>query len=38
VPGIRPGDQTARYIDKILMRLTLAGALYITLVCLVRSS
>ncbi|MCX8003974.1 MAG: preprotein translocase subunit SecY [Burkholderiaceae bacterium] len=35
VPGIRPGDQTARYIDKILMRLTLAGALYITFVCLV---
>ena len=35
VPGIRPGDQTARYIDKILMRLTLAGAVYITLVCLV---
>jgi preprotein translocase subunit SecY len=35
VPGIRPGDQTARYIDKILMRLTLAGAMYITLVCLV---
>jgi len=35
VPGIRPGEQTARYIDKILMRLTLAGALYITLVCLV---
>src|SRR5262252_3321432 len=35
VPGIRPGDQTARYIDKILMRLTLAGAIYITLVCLV---
>lgn len=34
VPGIRPGDQTARYIDKILVRLTLAGALYITLVCL----
>jgi preprotein translocase subunit SecY len=34
VPGIRPGDQTARYIDKILMRLTLAGALYITAVCL----
>jgi len=34
VPGIRPGDQTARYIDKILMRLTLAGAIYITLVCL----
>ena len=35
VPGIRPGDQTSRYIDKILMRLTLAGALYITFVCLV---
>ena len=34
VPGIRPGDQTARYIDKILVRLTLAGAIYITLVCL----
>jgi len=34
VPGIRPGEQTSRYIDKILMRLTLAGALYITLVCL----
>jgi preprotein translocase subunit SecY len=34
IPGIRPGEQTARYIDKILMRLTLAGALYITLVCL----
>ena len=35
VPGIRPGDQTARYIDKILLRLTLAGAIYITGVCLV---
>jgi preprotein translocase subunit SecY len=34
VPGIRPGEQTARYIDKILMRLTLVGAGYITLVCL----
>jgi len=34
VPGIRPGDQTSRYIDKILMRLTLAGAIYITAVCL----
>lgn len=34
VPGIRPGDQTARYIDKILLRLTLAGAVYIVLVCL----
>ena len=34
VPGIRPGEQTARYIDKILMRLTLVGAAYITVVCL----
>jgi preprotein translocase subunit SecY len=34
VPGIRPGDQTARYIDRILVRLTLAGAIYITFVCL----
>ena len=34
VPGIRPGEQTARYIDKILMRLTLVGATYITAVCL----
>ena len=34
VPGIRPGDQTARYIDKVLTRLTLIGALYITVVCL----
>ena len=34
VPGIRPGDQTARYIDKILLRLTLAGAIYIAFVCL----
>jgi preprotein translocase subunit SecY len=34
IPGIRPGDQTARYIDKILLRLTMAGAAYITFVCL----
>jgi preprotein translocase subunit SecY len=34
VPGIRPGEQTARYIDKIITRLTLIGAAYITLVCL----
>ncbi len=34
IPGIRPGDQTARFIDKILVRLTLAGAIYITVVCL----
>ena len=34
IPGIRPGEQTAKHIDKILSRLTLAGAVYITLVCL----
>jgi preprotein translocase subunit SecY len=34
IPGIRPGDHTAKYIDKILVRLTLAGAVYITFVCL----
>ena len=34
VPGIRPGDNTARYLDGILMRLTLIGALYLTLICL----
>ncbi|MCX7742063.1 MAG: preprotein translocase subunit SecY, partial [Tepidimonas sp.] len=34
VPGIRPGEQTARYIDRILLRLTFIGAIYITLVCL----
>jgi preprotein translocase subunit SecY len=34
VPGIRPGDQTARYVEKILTRLTLAGAVYVTAVCL----
>ena len=34
VPGIRPGEQTARYIDGVMTRLTLAGAAYVTLVCL----
>lgn len=34
IPGIRPGDQTAKHIDKILGRLTLGGAVYITAVCL----
>lgn len=34
IPGIRPGDQTARYIDGVMTRLTLAGAIYITAVCL----
>ncbi len=34
IPGIRPGEQTARYIDGILTRLTTAGAIYLVLVCL----
>ena len=34
VPGIRPGENTARYLDKVLLRLTFAGAIYITAVCL----
>ncbi len=34
LPGIRPGDQTAKYVEKIMLRLTLIGAVYITLVCL----
>ncbi len=35
VPGIRPGEQTTRYIDTVVSRLTLAGAIYITFVCLI---
>ena len=34
VPGIRPGEQTARYVERIILRLTLVGAVYVTLVCL----
>ena len=34
LPGIRPGEQTTAYIDKVMTRLTLVGAFYITLVCL----
>ncbi len=34
IPGIRPGEQTAHYIDKVMTRLTAVGALYITAVCL----
>lgn len=34
IPGIRPGEHTARYVDGVLTRLTLWGAIYITLVCL----
>jgi preprotein translocase subunit SecY len=35
IPGYRPGDQTAKYIEKITTRLTLIGAIYITIVCLI---
>jgi preprotein translocase subunit SecY len=34
IPGIRPGEQTAAYMDGVMSRLTLAGAIYVTLVCL----
>lgn len=34
IPGIRPGEQTANYIDTVMTRLTLAGAIYVTLICL----
>ncbi|MEQ8288965.1 MAG: preprotein translocase subunit SecY [Gammaproteobacteria bacterium] len=34
IPGMRPGEQTANYLDKVLTKLTLAGAVYITAVCL----
>ncbi len=34
IPGIRPGPRTAEYIDRVLTRLTVVGALYLTLVCL----
>jgi preprotein translocase subunit SecY len=34
LPGIRPGDQTAKYIDSVTTRLTLIGGIYITLICL----
>lgn len=35
IPGIRPGDQTAKYIERVILRLTLVGAIYIALVCLI---
>jgi len=35
IPGIRPGEQTSKYIDKVMTRLTLVGAMYITFICLV---
>jgi preprotein translocase subunit SecY len=34
IPGIRPGEQTAKYVDAVMTRLTLVGAIYVTLVCL----
>lgn len=34
IPGIRPGEQTTRYIEKIILRLTLVGSIYVSLVCL----
>jgi preprotein translocase subunit SecY len=34
IPGIRPGDQTAAYVDGVMTRITLVGAIYVTLVCL----
>jgi preprotein translocase subunit SecY len=34
IPGIRPGQNTAKYIDKVLTRITVIGAIYVTLVCL----
>jgi len=34
LPGIRPGEQTARYVEKIMLRLTMVGAVYVSLVCL----
>lgn len=34
VPGIRPGEQTARYLDQVLGRLTFIGAIYITVICI----
>ena len=35
IPGYRPGEQTAKYIEKITLRLTLVGAVYVTVVCLI---
>jgi preprotein translocase subunit SecY len=34
VPGIRPGEQTSKYLERILLRLTLAGSLYVVIICL----
>jgi preprotein translocase subunit SecY len=37
IPGIRPGKRTAEYIDRILTRITLGGALYLAVVCILPS-
>ena len=37
IPGIRPGKRTADYIDKVLTRITLAGAIYVSIVCVLPS-
>jgi preprotein translocase subunit SecY len=37
IPGIRPGKQTAEYLDRVLTRLTVAGAVYIAVICIVPS-
>ena len=37
IPGIRPGKQTAEYIDRVLTRLTVAGALYVAAICVIPS-
>ncbi|AMC35895.1 preprotein translocase subunit SecY [Iodobacter arcticus] len=35
IPGYRPGDHTAKYIEKLILKLTLIGAVYITVICLI---
>ncbi|CRK85851.1 Protein translocase subunit SecY [Candidatus Providencia siddallii] len=35
VPGIRPGEQTSKYLNKVMTRITLVGAIYITFICLI---
>ncbi|MDN3576830.1 preprotein translocase subunit SecY [Chitinimonas viridis] len=35
IPGIRPGEQTAKYIERVILRLTLIGAIYISIICLI---
>jgi preprotein translocase subunit SecY len=35
IPGYRPGEHTARYIERLMLKLTLVGAVYITIICLI---